>query len=266
MKAHLLLIALLIGFTQFSNGKNKSKEVKIVLLHHSTGGVIFNGNKSDITVPNWFETYNKENGTTYSITEQAFPKKEPYGWKNYPYDYYNIWVKNGGDQPFTEEPTLEILTKQYDVIIFKHCFPVSSVEEDGETADINSSKKTLANYKLQYNAIKEKLKEFPNTKFIVWTGASLVKNNTNPEKGKRSREFAEWVKNEWDTPNDNIFVWDFYELETEGGIYLKPEYAVSESDSHPSKEFAAKVLPLLGNRIVDVIEKNGKKTNLKGEY
>ena len=50
----------------------------------------------------------------YFIEEKIFPKAEPYGWNNYPYDYYNIWVKNAGEQPFMEEPTLEILTKEYD--------------------------------------------------------------------------------------------------------------------------------------------------------
>ncbi len=265
MKTNLLLITLLIGFIQFSECKNKQKEVNILFLHHSTGGIIFNGNKTTHTVPKWFEAYNNENGTSYSITEQAFPKKKPYGWKNYPSDYYNIWVKNAGDQSFMEEPTLEMLTKQYDVIIFKHCFPVSSIEEDDGNVDINSSKRTLANYKLQYNALNEKLNEFPDTKFIVFTGAALVENATTPGEGKRSREFFEWVKNEWDTPKDNIFIWDFFELETEGGIYLKTEYAASETNSHPTADFAVKVLPLFCDRVVDVIEKNGKKTNLKGE-
>jgi len=70
------------------------------------------------------------NGTNYTITEQFFPRKELYGWNNYPYDYYNIWVKNAGDQPYLNEPTLEILTRQYELIIFKHCYPVSNINED----------------------------------------------------------------------------------------------------------------------------------------
>jgi len=79
-------------------------------------------------VQKYFKNYNKKNNTDYFITEMPFPKSNPYGWKNYPYDYYNIWVKNSGDEPFMEEPTLEILTRDYNVIIFKHCYPVSRMD------------------------------------------------------------------------------------------------------------------------------------------
>ncbi len=276
MNNKVFLIAALLGVLFSSvqctakKTKKKDKETKIVLLHHSTGGIVFNGNEKEspenpVSVPQWFSTYNNKQETNYSIVEQAFPKKKPYGWKNYPYDYYNIWVKNAGDEPFMEEPTLEILTQQYDVIIFKHCFPVCKIWDDTEAPDINSSKKTLGNYKLQYDALKQKMNEFPDTKFIVWTGAVMTEERITEDNGKRTREFFDWVKSEWDTEDDNIFVWDFYELETEGGIYLKPEYAVSGADSHPNMDLAVKVVPLLGNRIVDVIENNGSKTNLKGE-
>ena len=60
---------------------------------------------------------------------------------NDPYDYYNIWVKNAGNEPYKGEPTLEILTSKYDVIIFKHCFPSSNVEPDTGAPDINSKNK-----------------------------------------------------------------------------------------------------------------------------
>ncbi len=126
-------------------------------------------------LPSLFEKYNKENNKNYLIKEMTFPKASPYGWHNYPYDYYDIWVKNAGNQPYMEEPTLEMLTKQYQVIIFKHCYPVSNIQADKDSADINSDYKSMANYKLQYAALRDKLHEFPGTKFIVWTGAAQVK-------------------------------------------------------------------------------------------
>ncbi len=125
--------------------------------------------------------YNKENNKNYLIKEIAFPKAAPYGWHNYPYDYYNIWVKHAGNEPYMEEPTLEILTRQYQVISFKHCFPVSNIQPDKDSADINSDYKSLANYKLQYAALRDKLHEFPDTKFIVWTGAALAKGAVSEE-------------------------------------------------------------------------------------
>lgn len=245
------------------------KEYNIIFLHHSTGNIVYNAGKAPnifirkffprkAYVPDWFAEYNKANGTNYNITDQFFPKSKPYGWNNYPYDYYNIWVKNAGSQPYMEEPTLEVLTKKYDLIIFKHCYPVSNIEEDG-TPDINSSRKTIANYKLQYEALKQKMLEFPETKFLIWTGAIQVKNNISQIQASRAKEFFEWVKKEWDTPHDNIYTWDFYELETEGELYLKNSNAQQINNSHPNASFARRVAPLFCEKIVEVIQHNNFK-------
>jgi len=245
----------------------------IIFLHHSTGGNVWNGNlpgagPSDevSTVPGWFTNYNKEKGTSIFIEEREFPKAEPYGWKNYPHDYYNIWVKNAGDQPFMEEPTLEILTKDYDMIIFKHCFPVSNISKDIGTPDIDSPEKRIENYKLQYESLKAKMHEFPDKKFIVWTGAALVKKKTSEENAKRANAFFSWVRNEWDSKNDNIYLWDLYDLETQGELYLHNKNARNSKDSHLDSEFAGKAARLFSQRIADIIETNGKKTTLTGEY
>jgi len=276
----ILVIAISLSFLtinkmkKYSKSVNQQKEYKIIFLHHSTGRVIYEaGNGANRIIrrlfspktftSQWFLDYNSANGTNYTIREQSFPNGNPYGWENYPFDYYNIWVKNAGDMPYLKEPTLEILTKQYDLIIFKHCFPVSDIEEDINKPDINSREKRLENYKLQYLALKEKLLQFPNTKFLIWTGAALVQSNTTQEKALRAKTFFDWVKNDWDTVEDNIFLWDFYELETEGGLYLKNEYANSLNDSHPGKSFAEKAAPLFCQRIIDVIQSNPTLTDLK---
>ncbi len=277
----VFLVKSFIILSLFSQCSSKNQETesgnsyKIVFLHHSTGLNIWKGATADIgklqkmrgkeyDVPAWFTTYNETNGTNYIITEQAFPKAKPYGWNNYPYDYYNIWVKNGDQDYFQDEPTLQTLTTKYNLIIFKHCFPVSDIKEDLGNGNIDSPEKRVENYKLQYEAIKAEIHQFPNTKFILWTGATLVKNGTTPENAERARLFFDWVINEWDEENDNLFLWDFYQLQTEGGNYFKDEYAVSPNDSHPNPEFAAKVAPLFCQRIIDIIETNGTKTSFTG--
>jgi hypothetical protein len=281
----IALITIVLIMTSSSCSKEENiNEMNIIFLHHSTGRNIWKGYKPSIItrgihrinsqvaqklmreprIPIFFERYNKKNGTNYSINAIEYPKVEPYGWNNYPYDYYNIWVKNAGIEKYLEEPTLEILTNSYDVIIFKHCYPSSKILPDNETPDINSDIKTLENYKLQYNAIKEKIHEFPNKKFILFTGAVHVKYYLTEEEAKRAKEFHEWVVNEWDLPDDNIYLWDLYELQTEGGLYFKDEYAVSEGNSHPNFNFSKKAAKLLFNRIIDVIETNGKTTTLTG--
>ena len=179
-----------------------SKESRIVFLHHSTGERVWDGG-----VPDWFQLYNKKNGTNYSIVEISFPKGRPYPWQNYPFDYWNIWIFHAGKQPFMEEPTLEILTAQYDVIVFKHCFPVSNVRGDVGKPDVSSPEKRIGNYKLQYEALKQKMHEFPRTKFIVWTGAALTKQSTNLGSARLAKEFFSWVKNEWDEEGGMAGVW-----------------------------------------------------------
>lgn len=235
---------------------------RIIFLHHSTGGAIWIGKtnpyirkltkSSDVLT--FFKDYNKKNKTDYLITERSFPAANPYGWKNDPYDYYNIWVRNAGEKPYLNEPTLEILTKEYDIIVFKHCYPISNIQEDTGNPDINSQDRRIENYKLQYLALKNKMHEFPDNKFIVWTPAVHVKNNLSPEEARRTHDFYKWVVNEWDEKGDNIFLWDFYKLETEGGLYLLDNYARGLNNSHPNKDFAARVAPLFSEYIIKVAE------------
>lgn len=257
--------------------RSQNDSTKIVFLHHSTGGVIWQGDliqananavkqfpRIKAQMPLLFAYYNKEHSTDYIIKELNYPKAEPYGWNNYPFDYYNIWVKNSGEKAFLKEPTLEILTKDYQIIIFKHCFPVSMIQKDTGTPDINSDKMTLENYKLQYIALKDKMHSFPDNIFIVFTGAVQVQAGLSEEEALRAREFHDWVINDWDQADDNVFIWDFYQLQTEGTLYFKNEYAVSENDAHPNKDFAGKTANLLFERIIDIIENNGRNTDLAG--
>lgn len=177
-----LLVLLLAASVERDLACAAESPVRILLLHHSTGECVWNGGVSA-----FFDAHNAANETRYEITELAFPKDSPYGWENYPYDYYNIWVKHAGRRPYRDEPTLEILTKRYDVIVFKHCFPVSAIEADTGQPDVASPDKRTENYKLQYLALKEKLRSFPKTRFLVWTGAALGEEDTTREQALRAR-------------------------------------------------------------------------------
>ncbi len=258
-----------------SNDMSKAETRHIAFLHHSTGNTIWRGGNNFVTkvkgklgletsVQKWFSKYNKKNNTNYIIEEQAFPKREPYGWNNYPFDYYNIWVKNGDADYYMEEPTLKTLSSRYDLIIFKHCFPASKIVFDG-TPDIDSDRKMVENYKLQYNALREEMHKYPDTQFLVWTPPALTQAVTNAEAAGAATAFSHWVINDWDRPGDNIFIWDFRTLETGGGDYLLPQNAVSDRDSHPSHKLASKAYPLFCNRITDVIEGRGDTSSVTGE-
>jgi len=284
-----LVIIIFIGCADSSTKPANEGSMNIIFLHHSTGGVVWNGG-----VQEWIAAYNTKHHTDYNLVEQNFPKARPYGWKNYPYDYWNIWVNHAGDEPYVStntskqgvmtqlkafaksvkdgnlfdekgEPTLEILTQDYDLIIWKHCFPVMNIQPNTGNPDVTSEDKRLENYFVQYEALKKKMREFPDTKFLVWTGAAQVAGKATTDEATRAREFADWVKNEWDTPGDNIFIWDFHQLETEGGLFLKTAYARNTDNSHPNAAFAERVAPLFGQRIVDVMEDRGDTGSLTGK-
>ncbi|MBW2453598.1 MAG: hypothetical protein JRI68_03770 [Deltaproteobacteria bacterium] len=232
-----------------------------VFLHHSTGGVIWGGG-----VTTALDAHNTANSTTYAATQVAYPDS-PYPWANYPYDYWHLWVDDGGQADIGQwagVPTLQSFTDVYEVVVFKHCYPVSGIQADSG-ADISSSTKSVENYQLQYNALRDHLLTFTDNRFIVWTGAALVEASSSTEAGQRARQFFTWVKDVWDVPGDNIYVWDFYELETEGANFLLDQYSAGAGDSHPSSAFAQTVAPYFAARIIDVIEGQGDVGSLTGQ-
>jgi len=202
-------------------------------LHHSTGEDLWDGG-----VAEFFRTYNCAHGTNLQITERWYPG-EPMG--NYAYNSWNLWVNPASPANATQPGlhNLETLAANSDVIVFKHCFSSS--------------------------CLKTRMRQFPKTKFILWTGAVLKEASTNPGNAQRAREFTEWVRGSWDEKGDNIYLWDFYALETEGTLYLKDDYAYKKNDSHPASGFARTVAPLLGQRIVDVVEGRGDSGSLTGK-
>ncbi len=260
---------------------NAARTTRIAFLHHSTGEVIWKGG-----VPQFIQSWNTAHGTNYEITELPYPNTagghtwlrshlparifnklihDHYPWDNQPYDYWNLWVAHTGENRDRAEFNLDDLARSYDVIVFKHCYPISNVKPDDGSPSVSSSKQSLANYKLQYEALKVRMHQFPQTRFIVWTGPALTQGVTNPEDAERARQFATWVRATWDEKGDNIFVWDFRELETNGGLYLPPENALDPMEPYPTKALAAKVAPLLGRRIVDVMEGRGDSSSLTGQ-
>ena len=246
-------------FTFSGYGQSASpKSAKVLFLHHSTGENIWNGG-----VQAWFEQFNKKNNLSYQVTEMSFPN-DPYDWANYPYDYWLLWVKNAG-KGYKGQATLEKLTQTNDLIIWKHCFPGSAIEEDTGNPSVASDVKSLENYKLQYNALKKKMREFPKVRFIVWTLALELSGNIDEGQARRAGEFVQWVKATWDEKGDNIFLWDFNALESNGGLYLQQKYSAGDGDAHPNEAFAATVAPLLCKRIVDVIQGRGDSGSLTGQ-
>ena len=235
---------------------------KAVFLHHSTGGNVYKEGK----VSEWIADYNQENNSHIELTERAYPNK-PYEWKNYPFDFWNLWVKGACDSEKSGIECLNTLSRDYQMIIFKHCFPGAQVLDDTGDPDINSERKSLENYKIQYRALRKQMDSYPDNIFVVWTLASLHRLSTTPENAQRAKEFVEWVKVEWlkedGRSHDNILIFDFWELTAEqykepgqGQVNcLRYEYERSHEsgDSHPNTKANEAVGPVFAKFIVDAL-------------
>ncbi len=126
MKLKITIFCVILMMVPISScrQRDKTSDLKIIFLHHSTGSIIWNGKPPSIItkiasrisndladklspkayLPQLIEEYNIENGKNFFIKEITFPKAVPYGWSNFPYDYYNIWVKNAGKSLLWRNP------------------------------------------------------------------------------------------------------------------------------------------------------------------
>ncbi len=255
----LILFILLVFCCQSAIASSE----KIIFLHHSTGeGVYYEGG-----VPDWIANYNSEQGTSYQISERNYPGS-PYAWQNYPYDYWNLWSNGACDAGNPNIECLDSLTQSYDVIIFKHCFPGSAIEEDSGNPDVSSATKTLENYKLQYRALRDMMDGYPDNLFIVWTLAPLHRKSTYAEEAARARQFVDWVRDEFLTEDGlshaNIALFDFWGIVAEedpsppNGETNCLKYAYEQShisgDSHPNTAANEAAGPEFAGTIIDAIE------------
>lgn len=270
MKTTKLLLITMVWFMCNSLGLN-GQEARMIFLHHSTGGLIY----KDGHVEDSIQTYNQSNGTHYTFEARGYPNK-PYRWANYPYDYWNIWI-NGyckeqeNDENYENVMCLEDLTEDFDIIIMKHCYPGADILEDTGAPGVESSRKSLENYKLQYRALRAKFQEFPDNDFVIWTLVPRHRLDANsPANAGRAKEFVDWVKNDWLTEEgkaySNIHIFDYFSLAAEMDqsvalprvpYCLKYEYEKShyEDDSHPNLLASEEIGPHFYRFLVDVANK-----------
>jgi len=163
-----------------------------------------------------------------------------------------------------QEAQFSDLVADYDVVVMKHCYPVSDVLEDVGRTDPSSPRQTLENYKAIYRLLRDKFDENPDTLFIVWTLPPRHRlfepsDGDKDANAARATAFSNWLKGDFLTeggPHHNIYVWDFRELVMDPHTnFLRYEYELSQSrsDSHPNKVANNKAGPQFAQFIVDSI-------------
>lgn len=249
------------GATQLAEGKPKRAKrakaggpQKLIFLHHSTGQKVW-----EAGVKRAYQALRPAD----VLKQQLYPL-DPYPWDNRPQDYYKLWVKEPGKKG---QATLDQLTKKYDLISFKHCYTADWMRPGGRGKP-DGEVQSLANYKAAYKALKKKLHQYPDTKFVVWTVAASTRPQNKRAKHVKSQNLAfyKWVKNVWDEPGDNIYVFDFRKLETRGKLdFMSNADAAAPKDSHPGDRIAAYVAPYFANRLRHIVEGQGDSTPLTGK-
>ncbi len=257
----IILIFLSLFLTNYAFAEGS----KIIFLHHSTGANLCEEGK----VLKWFDYYNSLYDTSHQFFTRPYPGLKPKPMYNYPYDYWNLWVK-GADKLSSQQgrPSLDELTSKYDVIVLKHCYPVSDIQKDTGFPQIDSDRKSIENYKLQYRALRDLMDSYSDTTFILWTLVPRNRVATTYKHAIRAKEFVNWVKNKFlfedGKTHSNIFIFDFWGLTAEqsqkpnkGEPYcLKWEYERmhGERDSHPNEKANIIIAPKFAEFIVNSIQ------------
>jgi hypothetical protein len=200
--------------------------VHIIFMHHSTGeNLIWQGGVreafSDLGYAFWDHGYNDDglvdaDGSDTGIDwDMPDDNTDPDGW-------YNIF-----SQPVTAPPTNTFSHMlQYDVIIFKSCFPASDIYDEA----------MFEAYRRYFLSMRDVMDQHPDKVFIPFTTPPLVPNSTEPENAARARRWAEYLtSDEYLGGHPNIFVFDFFSLLADDDGYLRAEYRPDEEDSHPNE-------------------------------
>jgi hypothetical protein len=199
---------------------------RIIFLHHSCGAnLIAQGGVREGLTALGYEFYDhgyNEDGLvladgTWTGTDFDVP-----GDNTDPDGYAVIFAQPLHDPP---DNTFSYLM-QYDVIVFKSCFPVSNIGDDGQ----------LEEYRSYYLSIRERMDQYPDKIFVIVTQPPEVPADSSTEAAARARSFVNWLKSdEYLSGHPNVFVFDFFGQLAGADNFLKPEYRTDEYDAHPNE-------------------------------
>ena len=213
--------------------ESKGDYTNVIFLHHSTGSaLIAEGNVrpllTELGYQFWDHGYNSEG----LVLPDGKPARA----------HYDIPGGRGGgntdvdglaelfSQPVTDPPSNAFSRLlQHEVIVFKSCFPNSTVNSD----------EMQEQFQAWYLQMRDVMDQHPNRVFIVVTSPPLHPLATNAEEGRRARAIADWLtSDEYLAGHPNVFVFDFFDLLADPSTNaLSAEYQVSpdNSDSHPNR-------------------------------
>jgi hypothetical protein len=245
MKRILIVLLVVLSLLPASvRAQDDETPVRIIFMHHSTGAnLIAQGGVrealTDMGYDFWDHGYNGDglvNGAGEALGENwdvPGDNTDPDGW-------HEIF-----QQPVTTPPmnTFSHML-EFDVIIFKSCFPNSDIQSDEQ----------WDTYQSYYLDIRDVIDRHPDKLFIAFTIPPLTPNSSSPEAATRARRWAEYLTSpEYLDGHPNLVVFDIFSLLADEDGYLRDDYRPDdESDSHPN-ELANQTL---GPIFVDLIDQS----------
>ena len=238
----ILLIILMLGLTVSGQERFRSG----IFLHHSTGANIWGPNGSSTSIPDEIVKYNSDHSydgeEECSLNEEWFPSNHGNEWA----DWHHLF---DGDYP---DDDIWPFIASNKIVVIKSCFPSSQVTGWGQPSDTNNfTPKSVYNYKWHWRHIIRIMESHPENFFMIWTNAPLVAASTNDDQAYWSHVFCTWAKDtlakgidpEYGEFPKNVYVFDFFHKLVGNDHKLKPEYAVSSTNSHPNSAATELVAP-----------------------
>jgi hypothetical protein len=210
--------------------------IRIIFLHHSTGQNLIDGGgvREGLTALGYLFFDHGYNGEGLRLADGV--------WSGESFNVPDDNTDPDGfaaifSQPYHDPPDNAFShLMQYDVILFKSCFPTSNIADDGQLMD----------YQNYYLSIRDTIDQYPQKLFVVVTPPPQVPNNSNPDEGRRARAFASWLtSSEFLEGHPNLVTFDFFNLLAGEDNFLKPSYRVDEWDAHPNDLANQQIGPIL---------------------
>gem|GEM_PF-1959647 len=223
--------------------------VKLVFIHHSSGENWLTDGNGDLGIAlrdnNYFVS-----DTNYGWGPGVIGDTTDIGhWYNWfagpsaPTYLAALYAESGQNSWYTRLDTDPGGTNE--IVMFKSCFPNSQLggnPDDPATVgdnplrgqDAYSEFMTVANAKGIYNDILAYFGAHTEKLFVVVTAPPLVSGDTDASHAANARAFNQWLVNDWLAayPNDNVAVFDFYNVLTSNGGNRNTNDAGAETGNH----------------------------------
>ncbi len=226
----------------------QDRPIRIIWLHHSVGaGLIEGGGVREGLTALGYEFYDhgyNGDGLRDAAGEYTGINYDVPGDNTDPDGLAAIFAQPLHDPP---DNTFSHLM-QYDVIIWKSCFPTSNIADDAQ----------LEAYQSYYLAIRDTVDRYPDKLFIAVTSPPQVPGSSSPDEAARARAFSQWLQSpEYLGGRSNLAVFDFFTLLAGEDNFLRREYRVDNTDAHPNEAANQAIGPIFVEFVDQAIQAAG---------